>query len=158
MRLYMKQKVFTWGDRFSIYNENGDVIYTVEGEVLTFGKKLHLFDLKENELAYIEQKVFTFLPTYTIYRDGETLAEVVKEFSFFSQKYNVSDLGWTVQGDFFDHDYEVLDRSECVVASVSKEWFTFGDAYEIDIDDGADVISALAVVLVIDACIEASQN
>jgi uncharacterized protein YxjI len=42
--------------------------------------------------------------------------------------------------------------------SVAKEWFTLGDAYEINIADGLDPIPALAVVLVIDACIEAERN
>jgi len=41
---------------------------------------------------------------------------------------------------------------------VAKEWFTLGDAYEISIRAGADEIAALAVVLVIDACIEAQRN
>ena len=42
MKLYIKQRIFTWGDKFSIYDENGNEKYYVEGEILTFGKKLDL--------------------------------------------------------------------------------------------------------------------
>ena len=44
------------------------------------------------------------------------------------------------------------------VATVSKEWFTWGDTYEISVDDSVEPILALAVVLVIDACLESKNN
>lgn len=157
MSLYIKQHIFTWGDKFSIYDEDGNEKYYVEGEILTFGKKLHLYDPLGNELAYIEQQLLTFLPKYLIYRGGEEFAEVVKEFTFFHPEYTVNGLGWTVRGDFFDHDYEVVDEDR-TVASVSKEWFTLGDAYEISFGPDVDEVAALSVVLVIDACIDAQQN
>ena len=66
-------------------------------------------------------------------------------------------LGWQVHGDFWDHEYEITDGNR-VIAAVSKEWMTWGDAYEIRIGEGVDEVAALAVVLVIDACIEAQRR
>ena len=83
MNFYLKQMVFTIGDRFTIYDEEGNDRYYVEGEVFTFGKKLHLLDLDGKELAFISQKIFTWLPKYEIYQGESMIAEVVKEFSFF---------------------------------------------------------------------------
>ena len=74
MNLYIKQKVFSWNDKFSIFDENGNERFYVEGEVFSFGKKLRIYDLAGTELAYIEQKVWSFLPKYNIYRDGELIA------------------------------------------------------------------------------------
>jgi uncharacterized protein YxjI len=157
MKLYIKQRIFTWGDRFSIYDEAGNEKYTVEGEILTFGKKLRLYDLQGHELAYIEQQLLTFLPKYLIYRGEEEFAEVVKEFSFFHPEYTVNGPGWLVHGDFFDHTYDISE-GDTLVAGVENEWFTRGDAYRIRIAPTKDVVAALSVVLVIDACIEAQQN
>ena len=157
MKLYIKQKVFTFGDKFSMYDENGNERYYVEGEVFTFGKKLHLYSLGGDELAYIEQRIFTFLPKYTIYINGNEIAEVVKEFAFFHNSYSVNGLGWSVEGDFLDHDYTVESEGR-TIATVAKEWFAWGDTYEINIVNGLDPVPALAVVLVIDACIEAARN
>lgn len=157
MKLYIKQKIFTFGDKFSIYDENGRERYYVEGEVFTFGKKLHLYSLEGKELAYIEQRIFTFLPKYTIYINGNEIAEVVKEFAFFRNIYSVNGLGWSVDGDFLDHDYTVESEGR-TIATVAKEWFTLGDAYEINISDGLDPVPALSVVLVIDACIDSENN
>lgn len=157
MNLYIKQKVFSWGDKFSIYDDLGNTRYYVEGEVFSFGKKLHLYDAIGNELAFIQQKVLTFLPKYYISRLGTQIAEVVKEFTFFKHRYTVNGLGWEVHGDFLDHEYEITSGGRSV-ASVSKEWMTWGDTYEIRLANDADAINALAVVLVIDACIDAEQN
>jgi len=157
MKLYIKQHIFTWGDKFSIYDEAGNEQYYVKGEVFTFGKKLHLYDLQGRELVYVEQQLLTFLPKYKVYRNGNEVAEVVKEFTFFHPEYTVERLGWRVHGDFFDHDYEITD-GDTVIASVSREWFTLGDAYEITFGEGADEIAALAVVLVIDAFIAVQRR
>jgi uncharacterized protein YxjI len=62
-----------------------------------------------------------------------------------------------VDGDFLDHDYTVESEGR-TISTVAKEWFTWGDAYEINITDRLDPVPALAVVLVIDACIEAARN
>ncbi len=157
MKFYMKQRIFSWGDKFSIYDPMGNECYHVEGEVFSFGKKLHLYDTAQRELAFIQQRLLSFLPKYEIQKNGAQIAEVVKEFTFFRQEYSVNGLGWKVHGDFFSHDYEITTNGRRI-AQVSKEWFTLGDAYEIDIADDTDEIAALAVVLVIDACIEAAKD
>ena len=38
MKLYIKQKVFSWGDKFTVKDEAGRDRYYVEGEVFTFGR------------------------------------------------------------------------------------------------------------------------
>ena len=79
MKLYIKQKVFSWNDKFSVVDEYGNDCYTVEGEMFSFGKKLHVYDMDGMEVAYIEQKLFTFKPRYHVYICGEQVAEIVKE-------------------------------------------------------------------------------
>ena len=159
MNLYLKQRVFSWGDKFYIYDADGNERYCVEGEIFSFGKKLHLYDRLGYEIAYIEQRVFSFFPKYLIYKGDAVVAEVTKEFTFFKQEYSVDGPGWSVMGDFFAHEYEIT-RQDTPIAEVSKQWFTFGDAYEIYINDdsGADEATVIATVLVIDACIEAQNN
>ena len=153
MRLYMKQRVFSWTDQFCIYNEQGNVAYTASGEAFSFGRKLHLWDPQNRESAYIEQKVFSFYPRYFIYRNGQQIAEVVQQFSLFRPSYSVRGLGWNIQGDFFAHEFEI-DNGATPIVRVFKDWFSWGDAYAIDIDPYVDEALALAVSLAIDAMIE----
>ena len=157
MKLYLKQRVFSWGDKFHVYDQNGQEFLTVQGEVFSWGKKLHIYDQFGQECAFIRQKLFSFLPRYYISRGGVDAAEVVKEFTFFRQEYTVNGLGWSVRGDFWAHEYALYCGNR-IVAAVSKEWFAWGDTYELRIAEDVDPILALAVVLVIDACNESSQN
>ena len=157
MSLYLKQKVFSWGDKFTVYDENGNDKYYVKGEVFTLGKKLHVYDLAGNELCFIHQKVWSFLPRYYISRNGADVAEVVKKITFLRQSYIVDGFGWSVEGDFLAHDYEI-SSNRGTVASISKQWFTFGDAYEIRTSRDVDELDVLAVVLIIDACLAAANN
>lgn len=157
MSLYIKEKVFSWNDVFHAYDEAGNVRYTVEGEVFSWGKKLHIYDHTGRECAFIQQKLFTFLPRYEILQNGCVVAEVVKDFTLFTQKYTVHGPEWNVHGAFWYHDYEISHGNQ-QVATVSKQWFTLGDAYELRIFESVDPALALAVVLVIDACIDASTQ
>ena len=157
MKLYIKQKVFTWGDKFTVKDINGNDRYYVEGEVFSWGKKLHVYDMNGNEAAFIQQKVFSFLPRYFVYVGDEQVAEIVKEFSFLFPRYSIEGLGWDIEGRFMAHDYEITQNGRPIV-TISKEWMTWGDSYQLDIADPKDEIVALAVVLTIDAVMASNSG
>lgn len=157
MKLYMKQKIFSFKDRFYIMDEVGNQRYYVEGEFPSFTKKLHIYDEEGNEVAFIRQKLFTFLPKFFVEVRGEDVAEIVKEFTFFKPQYFVKGLGWEVRGSFWAHDYEIVFNNR-VIISIHKVWMSWGDSYEMDIADSEDETVALAVVLAIDAVMDASGN
>lgn len=156
MKLYIKQKIFSWKDRFTVYDEAGNDKYYVEGEFFTLGKKLHVYNLQGTEVAFIEQKVFSFLPRYFVYTNGTQVAEIVKQFSFFRPKYTIEGLGWEIDGNFWQHDYVITQNGNPIV-SIMKEWMTWGDCYELNIADAKDEIVSLAVVLAIDCVLAAQQ-
>lgn len=157
MRLYIKEKVFSWNEQFTVKDENGWDKYYVEGEFFTLGKKLHLLNIHQEEVAFIQQQLWTWMPRYTVSMDGQEIAEIRKEFTFFFQRYVIDGLGWEIEGDVWAHDYEIRKNGR-VIVRITKEWFTWGDSYMLDILDPADEIIALAVVLTIDCVVEASQN
>ena len=155
MKLYIKQKVFSWGDKFAIKDESGQDIFFAKGEVFSFGKKLHIYDFFGIEVAFIHQKVFSFLPKFFIEINGQSF-ELVKEFTFLKPRYSIRNLGWEIDGDFFGHEYSVTQHGGTVMR-MSKEWFTWGDSYVIDISEPRDAILCLCIALGID-CIVATQN
>ena len=157
MKLYMKEKVFSWGDRFTVKDENGWDKYYVEGEVFSLGKKLHLLNIHNEEVAFIQQKLFTWMPRFTVSVAGRQIAEIRKEFTLFFQRYVIDGLGWEIEGSVWSHEY-VIRKNGRIIVQVEKEWFTWGDSYVLDIADPADELIALAVVLTIDCVAEASRN
>ena len=76
MKLYIKEHIFTWGDKFTVKDAYGNDKYFVEGEIFTLGRKLHVYDRHGCEVAFIKQEHFTFLPTFTVYCGGRYIAEI----------------------------------------------------------------------------------
>ena len=157
MKLYIKEKVFSWGDKFTVKDERGYDKYVVEGEVFTWGKKLHIYDMTGREVAFIKQEVWSFLPRYYVFCGGQQVAEIKKEFTFLFPKYSIEGLGWEIDGSFLAHEYEITQRGRSIV-TISKEWMTWGDSYELNIANPADEILALAVVITVDCVMESNSG
>ena len=157
MKLYIKEKVFSWGDKFFVKDETGNDKYIVQGEVFSWGKKLHVYDMMGSEVAFIKQEVWSWMPRFYVFCGERQVAEIRKEFTFFFPKYAIEGLGWEINGRFMEHDYEITQAGMPIV-TITKEWMTWGDTYELDIRDPRDEIIALAVVLTIDCVNEAQSN
>ena len=157
MKLFIKQKIFSFKDKFNIFEERGEIKYTATGEIFTLGKKLHVTDTADNEVIFIRQRLLTLLPKYEISLGTGESVEIVKKITFFKHEYAIPVWDITIKGDFFAHEYEVFRGSE-KIAHLSKEWFTFGDAYAIEIPDPRDELTALAAILVVDCCMEVQNN
>ena len=157
MKLYIREKVFSWGDQFTVRDQYGNDKYMVQGEVLSFGKKLHVYDMTGREVAFIKQALFTWMPCYKVFVNGSEIAQIRKEFSFLRPRYRVDGLNWQVDGSFWERYYTVTQHGRPVV-SIKKEWMTWGDTYRLTIADDADEIVALAVVLTIDCVVEQQNN
>lgn len=149
MRMLFKQRIFSWFDSYDIYDEAGCTIYTVKGQ-LSWGHCLKIFDSNGFEVGTVKEKIFTFLPKFEIYAGGSYIGCISKEFTFFKPRYNIDYNGWHIDGDFLEWDYTVYGGCG-VVARVSKEIFHLSDTYVIDVYNSTDALSALMLVLAIDA-------
>ncbi len=150
MRLLFKQRFFSWFDSYDIYNEAEEVVYTVQGQ-LAWGHCLKIFDVTGVELGTVKEKIFTFLPAFEIYLGEQYMGCINKEFSFFKPRFNIECNGWTVDGDWLEWDYRILDAQGREVAVVSKELFQWTDTYVLDIAQPQDALCVLMLVLAIDA-------
>ena len=157
MKLYIREKVFSWSDKFFVKDEGGRDKYIVEGEFFSWGKKLHVYDMAGTEVAFIKQEVWSLLPRYYVFRGERKVAEIKKEFTLFFPRYSIEGLGWDIQGSFWAHDYEITQNGRPIV-TIRKECMTWGDSYELDIVNPADEIVALAVVLTIDCVMESNAS
>lgn len=156
-KLYMKQKVLSVVDKFTVKNEFEEDIYQVEGDfIVVGGKKLHIKDMLGNELACVKQKFISLLPKFFVLVNDEQVAEINKKFTLFKAKYTIDGLGWEAKGSFMDHDYSISDDKGEVV-HIHKAWISWGDSYELEIRDEVDVVLVLAVVLAID-CVMAAES
>lgn len=150
MRLYFKQRFFSWLDSYDIFDESGNTAFTVEGQ-LSWGHKLAIYDASGEEVGMVKEIVLTFLPKFEMYIKGQMVGTLSKELTFFKPRYNIDFNGWHVEGDFFEWDYQIEDERGNQVASISKELWHMTDHYVIEVNQSEDALDALMVVLAIDA-------
>lgn len=156
MKLFLKQKLFSFAGEFTIKDEFENVRYTARAQLFSWGRKYRVYDLLDQEVIYVEQKLFSFLPTYFIYLHGEEVATIKKEFTFFRPKYKLYAQGWNVDGDWIEHNY-VITHNQQTIATIDKEWFTWSDTYTLDINDEQHELMCLAIAIAID-CVLDSNN
>ena len=152
MRYFIKQKVFSFGDKFTVYDKQEGELFKVEGKMFSIKNKLEFKDLSGNILFRAERKVLSFLPEYSIYNaEGLHLATVKKKFTFFRHSFQViegnNDI--QVQGDFLSHNFNIVKNGQ-LAASIQKKLFSWGDTYMIDVSDESASLLYLFITIVID--------
>jgi len=150
MKLYFKQRFFSWFDSYDIYHEDGSVAYTVEGK-LSWGHCLHILSPQGEHIATVQQRVLSFLPKFELYIGKLYYGCIRKEFTFFTPRFTLECSDWEVNGSFMEWDYTIDSPSRGCIASITKELFHWTDTYTIDVVDPGDALYALMVVLAIDA-------
>ena len=150
MRLLFKQRFFSWFDSYDIYDEAGNTVYVVKGQ-LSWGHCLKIFDAAGNELGTVQERILTLLPKFEMYLGDRYVGCISKEFALFKPKYNIDCNGWHIEGDFFEWDYTIIDAAGFPVAAISKELLHWTDTYVIDVRRPEDALCALMFVLAIDA-------
>ena len=139
MRLMIKQRVFSWGEKFDIYDE-----------LFSFGHQLHVYDMYDREIGSVHEKLFSFPKQFEIVMGGVPRGHITKQFTFFYQKYDIDFNGWHVDGDFLDWNYDVYAGGRPII-HINKEWLTWGDTYIIDFENPEDELMGLMLVVAIDA-------
>ncbi|CAM3610732.1 LURP-one-related/scramblase family protein [Erysipelothrix urinaevulpis] len=149
MKLYIKQKVFTYKDKFEVRNEHFDLEYKVAGKLFALSKRFNVEDSKGKRVASIKKKIFTFRPHYKITIGDETYT-LKRNITFFKHKYVMSNLNWVTSGDFINRKYSIKDKNTTIM-SMQKQWFKWGDSYELSINHQQNALLSLCIAIAIDA-------
>lgn len=150
MKLLFKQRFFSWFDSYDIYDESGNTVYVVKGQ-LSWGHCLKIFDRYGSEIGTVKERVLTLLPKFEIYEKNNYIGCISKEFTFIKQKYNIDFNGWHIDGSFMEWDYTIVDSHGNKIAEISKEMLRMTDTYVLDISKPEDALYVLMFVLAIDA-------
>lgn len=150
MKLLFKQRFFSWFDSYDIYDESGNTVYVVKGQ-LSWGHCLKIFDKYGSEIGTVKERVLTLLPKFEIYEKNNYIGCISKEFTFIKQKYNIDFNGWHIDGSFMEWDYTIVDSHGNKIAEISKELLRMTDTYVLVISKPEDALYVLMFVLAIDA-------
>lgn len=154
-QLYIKQKVLSLSGKFTVKDEQEKDVYYVEGSFMKVPKTYSIMNPARVEVALITKKMFSFLPKFFVEVNGQEVLTIKKEFSFLKPRYTIDAAGIEVHGNWWEMNFQVLQHGE-VVGQVSKEWFTWGDSYKVQILNEEMESIIIALVVAID-CVKADQ-
>ena len=150
MKLLFKQRFFSWLDSYDVFDEAGNTVYTVKGE-LAWGHQLRIYDASGNELGLVKQRILSFLPRFEIYVKDQYIGCISREFTLFRPRYNIDFNGWQIEGSWMEWDYSIVDADGTRIADISKELWNWTDTYSLDIYEPQNALCTLMLVLAIDA-------
>ena len=84
------------------------------------GHLLRIYDAIGNEVGYVKEKVFTWLPKFEIYRGNHYVGCIRKEFSFLKPQFNIDYNGWRMDGNWLEWDYTIQNSFGMIVATVAR--------------------------------------
>ena len=154
MELHIKQRIFSWGDSYDVYDESGEARYEVRSALFSLGHQIHVYDKRADErneeVGCIRQKLFTLTPIFEIEIGGRIVGTIRKKITFFRENYEVNYRNWDVEGDFMGWNYSVM-QGPMEVMSITKELWNWSDTYTLRYSNPANEIPGLLLVLAIDA-------
>ena len=129
MKMLFKQRMFSWFDSYDIYDEYGNTLFVVKGQ-LSWGHCLRIFDAAGCPVGSVKEKIFTWMPQFELYTgEDDYVGCLSRELTLFRPSYHIDCNGWRIEGSFWEWDYDILAPSRHTV----------------------DALCALMVVLAIDA-------
>ena len=153
--LYIRQEIFTLGEKLTVKDDQQENIYYIEGSFFQIPKTFSIMDENRNEVALITKKILSFLPKFYVEVQGKQILTINKELSFFKARYTIDAEGIEVQGNWWDMDFQVYKQGQ-LVGQVKKEWFTWGDSYKVQILDEDVQTIVIAIVVAID-CVKSDE-
>lgn len=149
MTLHIKGKAFYWWkDRFTVRDEAGREKYYAVWKK----RRLLILNTENQEVASIGWKSGKKMPCCAVVVRGREAANVTLQFTLwhiFRPRVFLYGLDWDVLSRRIrTGNYEIRSGGQ-VIALVEKESLTYARTYEVNIADGVDELTALAVVLAI---------
>ncbi|NCC70935.1 hypothetical protein EOM09_05110 [bacterium] len=157
MKLYVKEKLFSIHRKFYIRNEKEEDVFEISSKIISIGDKTSIKDMDGNDVSYIEQEIFHFMPTYNIYIDNSLACKISKKFQLFKNDYFL-DNGFKVIGNFWMLNFIVYDENDIEIANISRKFFSIGDQYVIEIHEKKNLKLALSIIVAIANDVNRSQN
>lgn len=159
MRFYIKQKVFSFRDKFRIMDENQKELYSVEGKFMSISNKLQLLNMDGSQVLNARRKIMSFLPRYFLFTPhGDQVATIRRKFGLRPKfEIEIENEVLTVDGTLFGHNFAVI-RNGQEVASIQKRVISWGDTYEINVLDELNTELYLFIVIIVDQVIHEKKN
>lgn len=157
---FIQEKQLSRATRTVVKNEAGKSLFLMVGHWGTKGDALSLYAMNGNlvaHIAHIKQISLTFGNRFEIYKEFEKVGTMQKIFNWPGDFYYIRRLHWTVQGDIYNHQYEIHHFNQQIMTMDKATLFT-GDYYVLDIPVEEDAPICICIAAVLDYWLYRKNN
>lgn len=140
--------MFSWFGGSKVYDETGRILFTVKS-CRDWGYCLHILDAAGEQVASIQRRTSTFLPSYDLFAYGEYLGRMKQRITLLKPQFCIEGSDWVVTGNAMGSEYAITSPRQGLVASASKERCQLNNIYALDVEDTANTLCSLMIVLAV---------
>lgn len=133
-QLYMKQKMFSFNEKFSVTDSEGLACYNVHGSLFKLAKSFTIVDQENQEIGKVTKELFKWMPKFLVEVYGKNSFRIEKQLTFFKSKYQVFSNDIEIEGDILDKYFTVYQGSQ-KIAIINQKWLAMTSTYEMTIYD-----------------------
>ncbi len=152
MKVYVKNKMFSWGGSSEVLDENKNLVFVVKGKILSPTRKKKVCDANGNILYTVRNKWFNwFVHSAYIYdSDNNKIAKVKDKFFNFKNEYFITGYKDEIQieGKFFSLESRILKNGE-LFGTIRRNITFFVDSFELEANE-EDLPFLVSLVIAID--------
>ncbi len=146
--IYLAQKFFTFRDGFSVYGENGQVVYTIKTPLISLTSELKVDSPSGKQAGEVRKSMDPLFPGYNLFVNGKKIGRLYQEMALFGSKMHVTRLEWTVEGDLTGWSYKVK-KGFSDIGSISHQFWHMTDHYAISFANDQDALPLLLIALAV---------
>jgi uncharacterized protein YxjI len=150
MALCIRERIFSWSQNYDVTDENQKPRYRVKTDFWALTHKIHVYDEKGVEVAYIHEHLWSFLRKYDVYIQGQLKGVIKEKFSWFHPSYEIDFMQAKLTGDIFEWNYQVVKGDE-ILATMNRKILSWANVYYLEVPDAANELPILALSLAVDA-------
>ena len=132
--LFISTNFWSFKQKTKIVEEDGSVAYRAKSRSISLHDKTTITDARGKLVAKLEKKVLTLREYHRVTMADGTRFDIAHElFQLIDDTAEITDLGWTLRGNYASLNFEIYDKDESVIAVVGKKLISIKDKYAIDI-------------------------
>ncbi len=148
--LFTSTKVFSLHHEIDVTDENENVVYHSRSKFFSLRDKTDVTDASGRQVAHIERKLFSLHERHFVTMASGQHFEISNELWHIIQDVtNIEGLGWVLRGNIMGLNFQLFDKDESIIATISQKMLSLHDKYCMDIyrPDQEEIVVAILITL-----------
>lgn len=137
MKIYVKNKPFSWGGDSEVLDENQQDVYKVKGKLISPTQKKKIYDMQGKLLYVVRNKFWTFFCKKTMIFDAnkKKIATIKKGDFSANADYEIDHISdvMRIEGKFFGSTSKII-KNEQEIATLTKDFSIGKDCFTLETD------------------------